>query len=236
MAQRIFKPKRLVTVFSTSFSHFDTYFPDWEKKVINSPDELEANDLLILHGGGDIHPSYYNEIVAGASVSGSGPTPRDMMENSIIDVAIAMKIPIFGICRGAQWLAIKAGGSLWQDIQNHPASPHVLRILEDKEWFTLCNSAHHQMMRLANIPKEEYELLATAPTTGTTKKAQDVKTYGGPMDEDPEIVFFNKINGFGIQGHPEWMSSTHPLVNWCMDKSLEMFDIPLENNNNNNNA
>ena len=97
----------------------------------------------MLTGGGDIHPSFY-EGMAGIlhSYAGKEPGDRCVVENHMIDKAIELKIPIIGICRGFQWICVKAGGVLVQNVIGHS---HYSGVNVDGEIY-YANSLHHQMI------------------------------------------------------------------------------------------
>ena len=92
-------------------------------------DAVDALDGLLLVGGGDVDPSYY----------GAEPAPetalvdsfRDRWELALVAAARARAIPILGICRGAQILAVAHGGRLIQHVPAMSALPH--RVLERED-------------------------------------------------------------------------------------------------------
>ncbi len=71
-------------------------------------------DALLLTGGRDVDPRHYGE----------EPHPRlgeldpakDALELAAVRAAAARRIPILGICRGIQLLAVAFGGALHQDL------------------------------------------------------------------------------------------------------------------------
>lgn len=75
---------------------------------------LDQCDGLILTGGNDIDPVLYGETVLNDSVVIA--PERDEQEAVVIDMALARKLPILGICRGIQMLNVHFGGTLYQDI------------------------------------------------------------------------------------------------------------------------
>lgn len=77
-------------------------------------DILGMLDCLLLAGGGDVDPHLYKQVAA-ASLDSVDPL-RDEIE---VRAATSMRVAgkrILGICRGAQLLAVAAGGSLIQDL------------------------------------------------------------------------------------------------------------------------
>jgi Predicted glutamine amidotransferases len=77
--------------------------------------QLSVIDGLILTGGVDIHPKYYNQEIL--KECGEFDALRDEFEMLLLEVAVKQaRIPIFGICRGLQILNVYFGGSLYQDI------------------------------------------------------------------------------------------------------------------------
>ena len=64
-------------------------------------------DGLLLSGGSDLHPSYYNE--EPHPKLGVTIPERDAFEMRLLEVALARGIPIFGICRGMQLINVFSG-------------------------------------------------------------------------------------------------------------------------------
>ena len=71
-------------------------------------------DGIILSGGSDINPKYYNQINSGKSLEIN--SFRDESEEKIVRVLIESDIPVLGICRGMQAINVFCGGSMIQDI------------------------------------------------------------------------------------------------------------------------
>ena len=119
---------------------------------------IDEYDGLILCGGGDIHPSYYYEEIAG---SYSIDTERDALEFALTEKFIESGKPVLGICRGLQLLNIYFGGSLYQDIDNrkyHASGAehdliHPVQASSDGLFMKLygldftVNSYHHQAIK-----------------------------------------------------------------------------------------
>lgn len=83
-------------------------------------DEAEADqvlnriDGLLLSGGGDMDPAYFGE--QPHPKLGAISPERDVTELALCRAVLRRKMPLLGICRGHQVLAVAAGGTLWQDI------------------------------------------------------------------------------------------------------------------------
>lgn len=95
---------------------------------------IDACDGLVLTGGEDLDPSFYDE-PRDASVEGTNPE-RDATEIALVEAARAVACPTFAICRGLQLLNVALGGSLVQDIPSQrpgsldhdPAGPRSARV------------------------------------------------------------------------------------------------------------
>ena len=72
-------------------------------------------DGILFAGGEDVDPASYGEIKQHDNVHES--RARDEFEFSLLDRALARRVPILGICRGIQMINVKFGGSLYQDMK-----------------------------------------------------------------------------------------------------------------------
>lgn len=73
-------------------------------------------DALVLSGGGDVHPESYGQ--AGAvDLCREVNEARDAFELKLVERARTHRLPILGICRGAQLLNVAFGGTLIPDIE-----------------------------------------------------------------------------------------------------------------------
>lgn len=147
-------------------------------------------DGLIIPGGNDPDPSYFNEMPH--PLTRIVPKNRSDFELSLIESLIKKGKPILGICYGMQLINIFFGGSLYQDIQTQAGDSidhkddHTVLIRDNPFWgggSFLVNSSHHQAVR--DIGKG-LDVLAVAP---------DGIVEGLYMRGYPFMV--------GIQWHPE---------------------------------
>lgn len=125
---------------------------------------LERIDGLLLSGGADMDPQLYGE--QPHPKSGAVSPERDETELALTRVALQRNMPVLGICRGHQVLAVAAGGTLWQDISTQ-ISGSLKHVQEGPRWFAshrvrvepgtrlaavlgtefLVNSYHHQAVK-----------------------------------------------------------------------------------------
>ena len=190
--------------------------------IINT---LQRIDGLILSGGGDYNPLW----------AGEEPSPllhginqeRDNAELLITRLAYNRQIPILGICRGIQTLAMALGGKVAQDlseVRGHGGTEvrdikhsqdadrseptHSVTIEPDsilaeiyKSYLSpLCvNSFHHQAV---SDPGAKFRVVATAPDG---------------VIEAMESSEYKPI--LGVQWHPECMESGLPLFQWLVKEA-----------------
>jgi putative glutamine amidotransferase len=92
---------------------------------------LSGLDGLLLTGGGDVSPSCYHEEpvpeIYGVNID------RDQWELALVTAARSERLPILGVCRGAQILNVAAGGTLIQHLPDVSAEPHGLRGPRERE-------------------------------------------------------------------------------------------------------
>lgn len=163
-------------------------------------------DLVLFTGGEDVTPSIYGEKKGKFT---SNNTERDKIERSIFG-QLYYKTPKLGICRGAQFLTVMAGGKLIQHVTGHTATTDsiyyqgkVLNIPSD----------HHQMMYPFNLHNSKYSLLghslhfkSNIYLNGENENIELPENF-----LEPEIVFYNDYNALCIQSHPEWISNDNDI-------------------------
>lgn len=171
----------------------------------NSPMTLQAGDVLVVWGGGDIHPSLYGKALSKRSGAGSMPTARDQIEWAMMQRAKELGLPIVGICRGAQMLCALAGGYLMQHVTGH-GGYHDVVTNEGKRYEV--NSLHHQMMVVPEGVK--HEVLAAIPDDELRSSEYWDENNVVDHQQEPEFVYFNDVKGFAVQWHPEMLSAGNP--------------------------
>lgn len=95
-------------------------------------------DALVLSGGADINPLYMGEEPE-QGLHGINPE-RDAFELLLARLAFDRQIPILGICRGIQALALALGGGVHQDIYSLQDGRKLLKHSQDAPRNTLTHS------------------------------------------------------------------------------------------------
>lgn len=81
---------------------------------------LSRIDALIIAGGADVDPASYDH--EPHPKTAKVRPDRDAWEIALMEAADARGIPVLGICRGMQVMAVHAGGSLDQHLPDHLGS------------------------------------------------------------------------------------------------------------------
>lgn len=179
---------------------------------------LDTLDAIVLSGGGDFNPLW----------AGEQPVPqlhninneRDLPELLLTRYAFDRQLPMLGICRGIQTLAMSLGGHVEQDIKSTPTlikhsqtshqstQTHSVNIkpgtmlseIFDGEDTIYVNSFHHQAV---DNPGNHMRTAAMAPD-GTIEAIES--------SEQKPII--------GVQWHPEWLAEDGlPLFRWLVNEA-----------------
>src|SRR5574344_31237 len=179
--------------------------------IINTLSHLDG---LLLSGGADFNPLY----------AGEEPSPllhginseRDLPELLLTRLAYHRQIPILGICRGIQTLAMALDGRVSQDISD---TPQVIRHSQDAarnepthtvklEPDSILNSIYHSTQLYVN----SFHHQAVADP-GKRFRATARATDG--IIEAMESTEFKSI--MGVQWHPECLEADgQPIFQWLV--------------------
>ena len=174
-------------------------------------------DGLILCGGSDVDPKYYNETING---SVNIDNERDKNEFALLKAYIDAGKPVFGICRGFQLINIYFGGTLYQDIKeadlhkriNEKDSVHSITADEDSIVGKLygknvsTNSAHHQALK---------------------DLGKGLKATAYWQDKYIEAIEHTELPIFAVQWHPERTCFSMARNDTCDGSKLFEYFIKL---------
>lgn len=219
--------KKQLTLGYSPFEADDTVAP-FDQFFHHSQDVkkegFDGVDAVLLWGGRDIHPSFYGEKANIRNQAPMQPSDRDVFEWRTMLYCRAKKIPMIGICRGAQFLCAAAGGKLIQHVTNHQNS-HRITTISGKTFMS--TSVHHQMMYPYDVP---HTLLAWADSPlSSCYYGEEGDNMVSNMWHKPEaeVVYFPGINGLAIQGHPEYGSATPEFKQFCVDSVRTYLFFPF---------
>ena len=127
--------------------------------AVPSQRELSLSDGLVLTGAfTDLHAGLYGEVPR--ITRGEPDFARDRTDLAVLTAALAMDLPVVGVCRGHQLINIASGGDLYQDVVGdgattveHGAGSHQVRTQSGATMRSLLgrsahvDSEHHQAIR-----------------------------------------------------------------------------------------
>ena len=193
--------------------------------IINT---LERIDGLILSGGGDYNPLW----------AGEEPSPllhginkeRDNAELLIAQLAYNRQIPMLGICRGIQTLAMALGGKVKQDISLLNIEDEKLKIKHSQdadrsepthtvtlEPDSILSRLYSSMLNIQSSIKVNSFHHQAVSDPGS--KFRVVATASDGVIEAMESNEFKPI--LGVQWHPECMESGLPLFQWLVEEAQD---------------
>ncbi len=181
------------------------------------PDEiLDRLDGLILAGGGDVHPSYFGEELAGANPAAID-RKRDELELALARRALLLDLPTFGICRGCQVINVAGGGGMVQHFDGHRSSKSTPTLHEVR----LSDESHvHALIGLDQLPVNTYHhqglsLETLAPLFQPAGVAVPDEWLVEVIESDAHRWMI------GVQWHPERLFELPPAHRLLWDDFLE---------------
>ena len=180
------------------------------KAMCHEAKTVEDADLVVFTGGPDVHPAYYGEEKHPSTYVND---ERDHSDILVYLQCIEQGIPMVGVCRGAQFLAVMEGYKLYQHVDNHDGTPHDMWDCDLKMMVRGVSSVHHQMV----MPGHDMEIIgmsnvSTEKWKNATKVSRTQETF-----PDVEAYFLRGACIFGVQGHPEYKGFNY-YSKWFLDK------------------
>ena len=177
---------------------------------------LDRIDALLLSGGADYNPLYAGEEPC-AKLGGIN-AERDLPELLIAQLAYNRQMPILGICRGIQTLAMALGGHVKQDISDIQTIKHS----QDADRSQATHSVSIAIdSTLYNIYKEETLFVNSFHHQAVDDAGAHFRTVAKSADgmiEAIESTDFKSV--IGVQWHPECLGKDGlPLFQWLVNEA-----------------
>ncbi len=204
---------------------------------------LEHIDGLLLTGGGDLNPLW----------SGEEPLPqlhgindhRDLPELIITRLAYNRQIPILGICRGMQTLAVALQGKVCQDIEtqrnsqkteeepkrnrkpaDNPAATPLIKHSQDGDRGMFSHSVNIQPDTiLHHIYDEDRIYVNSFHHQAVTDAGTHFKVTAKAPDGTIEAMESNEHKSMlAVQWHPEWLGEEgRKLFEWLVQQANNFY-------------
>jgi len=192
--------------------------------LINTLDRIDA---LILSGGGDYNPLW----------AGEEPSPllhdinaeRDQAELMITRLAYNRQMPMLGICRGIQTLAMALGGKVAQDLSevksekrevksvkhsqdaDRSEPTHTITVEKDSILFRLYSSMFNFQSSIKVNSFHHQAVSDTGAKFRVTARSAD------GIIESMESTEYKPV--MGVQWHPECLENGTPLFQWLVEEA-----------------
>ena len=197
---------------------------------------LDHIDALILSGGGDINPLY----------CGEEPIPqlhginseRDLPELLITRLAYNRQMPMLGICRGIQTLAVALGGKVCQDIGSEKLkvkSEEVATAVKHSQDADRSEPTHSIVIEKGSTLYNIYKEYMLPPSTGgagegllvnsfhhqaVSEAGERFRVVAKAKDGIIEAIESSEFKSIlGVQWHPECMDDGLPLFQWLVNEA-----------------
>lgn len=163
---------------------------------------MSVIEALILTGGEDVHPSYYNE--EPIEQLGKVNDVRDFYDLTLIRLAAERNIPILGICRGEQLINVAFGGTLYQDIPAQHSDTTVKHNQEEPSSIVTHYISLLPGSTIANLIGDTELVTNTHHHQAVKQVAPGFRVTAWACDSIPEAI--ETVDGrpiWGVQFHPE---------------------------------
>lgn len=178
---------------------------------------LDQIDALLLTGGADFNPLWH----------GDEPAPglhhinreRDLPELMITRYAYHRQLPILGICRGMQTLAIALDGHIEQDL---PMTDNRIKHSQDADREEPTHSIHiEEGSLLRDIYPNDVMFVNSFHHQAVDEAGDKLRVSATAADKVVEAVESNEHKPIlGVQWHPEWLGKDgQPLFKWLVDEA-----------------
>jgi hypothetical protein len=203
-----------------------TDYASWMEGVLVP--SIEDADLVVFTGGTDVDPALYGELPH--PMTQRPDKLRDKFEVATFEEAKSLGKKMVGICRGAQFLCVMAGGKLIQHQENK--GQHLMYNIFGPP--IKVSSDHHQSQYPWILPRRDYllptrddfKLLGWTEGISSFHEGENGIEVLPPLTPDlfteVEDAYYPKIDALAIQSHPEWLDPYSESVRYHR-KLLTMF-------------
>jgi putative glutamine amidotransferase len=186
------------------FAWWATRFQLWRaglQGVYLSPGKGTIPDILhgvIIGGGNDIDPKHYGATGYGGAVYDAA---RDQLELEVIALALKTKLPMLGICRGAQLINVSRGGTLIGDLRPlRKLTPNRNSIFPIKQVTIESGSSLHEIL------SKQHVQVNSLHNQAVDKLGDGLDAVGHDNDGFVQAIeSSDRQFVIGVQWHPEYL-------------------------------
>lgn len=159
--------------------------------------QVAMSDLVLFCGGEDVDPARYGETPSPRL--GTVNRVRDAFEYGVLDEAVKIRKPLFGICRGSQLLNCYFGGTLVQDIPSEVGTNLVHSAPNGKAHVVKPVAGS----RLAAVLGEDERMVVSWHHQAVERFAKGFRVSARSSDGVVEAYESDDYPVAGVQFHPE---------------------------------
>ena len=165
-----------------------------------NPIECKNHSHLLLCGGGDVNPLFYEQEEYSCN---NLDHKRDLAELFLINYFYKRSLPILGICRGMQILNVAFGGDLMQSVKDS-----TLHFAKEKD-------INHPVENVIGLMKNlygNYSLVNSAHRQAVNSLGKNLAPLSFSDDRVCEAFLHENKKILGVQFHPERMGESGLLI------------------------
>lgn len=162
----------------------------------------ETLDGLVVGGGEDIGPDLYKgKVTLGIKLDAA----RDRLEVRFLKRALRKKLPVLGICRGAQMINVASGGTLHQEIRDafgltkNPRTVLPVKTVTLKKGTRTFDIIRRKKIRVNSLHHQSIDKLGRGLRVSGKDRSEIIQAVENP--DHPFLV--------GVQWHPEFLIFRH---------------------------